>query len=131
MLAPGRAAGLTRLRHLARGRPIPPLSFGPSCGAPFQADCEHAQTSSPPVSPRTDAFPGETTPLHPTRKGSAVSLERISRLLEDFPISSRMGRARRLAGSRRVRIALNAVFVCGALAAAVLTILHFVSSGWP
>ena len=42
-----------------------------------------------------------------------------------------MGRARRLAGSRRVRIGLNAVFVTGALAAAVLTILHFVSSGWP
>jgi hypothetical protein len=42
-----------------------------------------------------------------------------------------MGRARRLAGSRRVRIALNAVFVTGALAAAALTILHFVDSGWP
>src|SRR5256714_301542 len=42
-----------------------------------------------------------------------------------------MGRARRLAGSRRIRIGLNAVFVSGALAAAVLTILHFVHSGWP
>jgi uncharacterized membrane protein YbhN (UPF0104 family) len=42
-----------------------------------------------------------------------------------------MGRARRLAGSRRVRIGFNAVFVSGALAAAVLTILHFVHSGWP
>jgi uncharacterized membrane protein YbhN (UPF0104 family) len=42
-----------------------------------------------------------------------------------------MGRARRLAGSRRVRIALNAVFVTGALAAAALTMLHFVNSGWP
>src|SRR5690242_3948570 len=42
-----------------------------------------------------------------------------------------MGRARRLAGSRRVRIALNAVFVTGALAAAALTMLHFVHSGWP
>jgi hypothetical protein len=42
-----------------------------------------------------------------------------------------MGRARRLAGSRRVRIAVNAVFVTGALAAAALTILHFVNSGWP
>lgn len=42
-----------------------------------------------------------------------------------------MGRARRLAGSRRVRIGLNAVFISGALAAAVLTILHFVHSGWP
>jgi hypothetical protein len=42
-----------------------------------------------------------------------------------------MGRARRLAGSRRVRIALNTVFVSGALAAAALTILHFVDSGWP
>src|SRR5205814_7456394 len=61
----------------------------------------------------------------------ALSLDRISRLLEDFPISSRMGRARRLAGSRRVRIAVNAVFVTGALAAAVLTMLHFLDSGWP
>src|SRR5438034_6152387 len=60
-----------------------------------------------------------------------LSLVRISRLLEDFPISSRMGRARRLAGSRRVRIALNAVFVTGALAAAGLTMLHFMHSGWP
>jgi hypothetical protein len=42
-----------------------------------------------------------------------------------------MGRARRLAGSRRVRIAVNAVFVTGALAAAALTILHFINSGWP
>src|SRR5256886_17297117 len=42
-----------------------------------------------------------------------------------------MGRARRLAGSRRIRIGLNAVFVSGALAAAVLTILHFVHAGWP
>jgi Lysylphosphatidylglycerol synthase TM region len=42
-----------------------------------------------------------------------------------------MGRARRLAGSRRVRLALNSVFVTGALAAAALTMLHFVHSGWP
>ena len=42
-----------------------------------------------------------------------------------------MGRARRLAGSRRFRIGINAVFVSGALAAATLTILHFVHSGWP
>jgi hypothetical protein len=42
-----------------------------------------------------------------------------------------MGRARRLAGSRRARIALNAVFVTGALVAAALTVLHFVHSGWP
>jgi hypothetical protein len=42
-----------------------------------------------------------------------------------------MGRARRLAGSRRVRIAINAVFISGALVAAALTILHFVHSGWP
>jgi uncharacterized membrane protein YbhN (UPF0104 family) len=42
-----------------------------------------------------------------------------------------MGRARRLAGSRRVRIAVNAVFVSGALVAAALTVLHFVNSGWP
>src|SRR2546422_10088048 len=42
-----------------------------------------------------------------------------------------MGRARRLAGSRRFRIGINAVFISGALAAATLTILHFVHSGWP
>ena len=42
-----------------------------------------------------------------------------------------MGRARRLAASRRVRIAVNAVFVSGALAAAALTMLHFANSGWP
>jgi uncharacterized membrane protein YbhN (UPF0104 family) len=42
-----------------------------------------------------------------------------------------MGRARRLAGSRRARIALNAVFVSGALVAASLTALHFANSGWP
>src|SRR3989440_12778209 len=66
-----------------------------------------------------------------SQKGVGVSLVRISRLLEDFPISSRMGRARRLAGSRRVRIAVNTVFVSGALAAAALTMLHFVHSGWP
>src|SRR5436305_9316778 len=66
-----------------------------------------------------------------SNKGVGVSLDRISRLLEDFPISSRMGRARRLAGSRRVRIALNTVFVTGALAAAALTALHFMNSGWP
>jgi hypothetical protein len=42
-----------------------------------------------------------------------------------------MGRARRLAASRKVRIALNAAFMTGALAAAALTILHFVHSGWP
>ena len=42
-----------------------------------------------------------------------------------------MGRARRLAASRRVRIALNTVFVSGALAAAALTVLHFIHSGWP
>src|SRR2546423_4194152 len=65
------------------------------------------------------------------QKGVSVSLDRISRLLEDFPISSRMGRARRLAGSRRVRIGLNTVFVSGALAAAALTMLHFAHSGWP
>src|SRR6266487_3437832 len=42
-----------------------------------------------------------------------------------------MGRARRLAGSRRFRIGLNAAFISGALAAAVLTGLHFMHSGWP
>src|SRR5437764_11880817 len=66
-----------------------------------------------------------------SQKGVGVSLDRISRLLEDFPISSRMGRARRLAGSRRVRIGLNTVFVSGALVAAALTMLHFAHSGWP
>src|SRR3954462_8568605 len=42
-----------------------------------------------------------------------------------------MGRARRLAASRRARMALNTVFVTGALVAAALTMLHFAPSGWP
>jgi hypothetical protein len=42
-----------------------------------------------------------------------------------------MGRVRLLAGSRKVRIGVNAVFITGALSAAALTILHFVHSGWP
>jgi uncharacterized membrane protein YbhN (UPF0104 family) len=42
-----------------------------------------------------------------------------------------MGRVRRLAGSRRVRIGLNAAFISVALAAAALTGLHFMDSGWP
>jgi uncharacterized membrane protein YbhN (UPF0104 family) len=42
-----------------------------------------------------------------------------------------MGRARRIAGSRRVRIAVNATFISVALAAAVLTGLHFAHTGWP
>ena len=42
-----------------------------------------------------------------------------------------MGRAIRAFRSRRVRIAVNAGFIGIALAAAVLTVLHFVNSGWP
>jgi uncharacterized membrane protein YbhN (UPF0104 family) len=42
-----------------------------------------------------------------------------------------MGRVRRLASSRRTRIAVNAVFVTVALTAAVLTVLHYMHSGWP
>jgi uncharacterized membrane protein YbhN (UPF0104 family) len=42
-----------------------------------------------------------------------------------------MGRAFRAFRSRRLRIAVNAVFVTGALVALVLTVLHFVHSGWP
>jgi hypothetical protein len=42
-----------------------------------------------------------------------------------------MGRVRRLVGSRRARIALNALFISVALVAAVLTALHFAHSGWP
>src|SRR4029079_10140703 len=56
---------------------------------------------------------------------------RVFSLLAEFPISPRMGGARRLAGSRRFRIGLNAVFVSGAPAAGTLTVLHFVHSGWP
>src|SRR3954470_6236148 len=67
----------------------------------------------------------------PQPRGSRVSLDRFSRFLEEFPISSRMGRARRLASSRRVRLTVNAVFVTGALTAAALTALHFAHSGWP
>src|SRR5947199_7249574 len=73
------------------------------------------------------------TPTHGRLSPAAVrfSLIRVSSLLAEFPISPRMGRARRLAGSRRARIILNTVFVSGALTAATLTILHFVHSGWP
>src|SRR5438034_1448674 len=60
-----------------------------------------------------------------------LSLIRVSSLLAEFPISPRMGRARRLAGSRRVRIGVNAVFITGALAASARSMLHFVHSGWP
>jgi Lysylphosphatidylglycerol synthase TM region len=42
-----------------------------------------------------------------------------------------MGRVRRIAGSRRARIALNALFISIALVAAILTALHFAHSGWP
>jgi uncharacterized membrane protein YbhN (UPF0104 family) len=42
-----------------------------------------------------------------------------------------MGRAAHVLRSRRVRIALHAVFVTGALTAAALTGLHFVHNGWP
>jgi hypothetical protein len=42
-----------------------------------------------------------------------------------------MGRVRRIAGSRRARIALNALFISIALVAATLTALHFAHTGWP
>ena len=42
-----------------------------------------------------------------------------------------MGRVRRIAGSRRARIALNALFISVALTAAALTALHFAHTGWP
>jgi uncharacterized membrane protein YbhN (UPF0104 family) len=42
-----------------------------------------------------------------------------------------MGRAIAAFRSRRVRIVVNTTFVAIALAAAALTILHFVHSGWP
>src|SRR3954465_543271 len=42
-----------------------------------------------------------------------------------------MGRAFRAFRSRRVRIAVNAVFVTIALGAAVVTVMHFIPSGWP
>src|SRR3954470_5645927 len=85
------------------------------------------------ASPRTDVPPAELSSLtsrsrpHPRKQ----SLIRVFSLLAEFPISPRMGRARRLAGSRRVRIGVNAVFMTGALAAAALTVMHFVHSGWP
>jgi hypothetical protein len=76
-------------------------------------------------------LPGTPTQGRLSPAAVRFSLIRVSSLLSEFPISPRMGRARRLAGSRRVRIAVNAVFITGALAAAALTILHFVHSGWP
>ncbi len=42
-----------------------------------------------------------------------------------------MGRALHVFRLRKVRIGVNAVFVSIALGAAVLTVLHFVHSGWP
>src|SRR5437763_4983919 len=42
-----------------------------------------------------------------------------------------MGRVVHAFGSRRFRIAVNAFFVVGALAAAALTGVHFLHSGWP
>jgi hypothetical protein len=42
-----------------------------------------------------------------------------------------MGRAFHVLRSRKVRIAVNAVFVSIALGAAAITVLHFVHSGWP
>jgi uncharacterized membrane protein YbhN (UPF0104 family) len=42
-----------------------------------------------------------------------------------------MGRVRRLAGSRRVRIGINAAFISIALVATAGTVLHFKNSGWP
>jgi uncharacterized membrane protein YbhN (UPF0104 family) len=82
-------------------------------------------------------LPGEPVPGTTSTYGrlspaaDRFSLIRVFSVLAEFPISPRMGRARRLARSRRVRIAVNTVFITGALAAAVLTVLHFVHSGWP
>src|SRR5919198_6521214 len=59
------------------------------------------------------------------------SLIRLSSFLARRPIPPSMGRAIHVLRSRRVRIAVNAVFVAGALTAAVLTALHFAHTGWP
>src|SRR5919198_6611350 len=59
------------------------------------------------------------------------SLIRLSSFLARRPIPPSMGRAIHVLRSRRVRIAVNAVFVTGALTAAVLTALHFAHNGWP
>src|SRR6266480_449849 len=83
-----------------------------------------------PESPRTHAPPAELSSFQASSPGRH-SLIRVFSLLADFPISPRMGRPRRLAGSRRFRIGINAVFVSGALAAATLSVLHFEHSGWP
>src|ERR671937_484787 len=64
----------------------------------------------------------------PRRKASPI---RISSYLERRPIPPSMGRAFRILRDRRVRIAINAVFVSGALTAATLTALHFARNGWP
>jgi Lysylphosphatidylglycerol synthase TM region len=60
-----------------------------------------------------------------------ASLIQISSFLERRPIPPSMGRIVHVLRSRRVRIALNAACVLGALTAAALTALHFVHSGWP
>jgi Lysylphosphatidylglycerol synthase TM region len=59
------------------------------------------------------------------------SLIRLSSYLAHRPIPPSMGRAIHVLRSRRVRIAVNAVFVTGALTAAALTALHFAHNGWP
>src|ERR671937_1411787 len=64
----------------------------------------------------------------PRRKASPI---RISSYLERRPIPPSMGRAFRILRDRRVRIAINALFVSGALTAAALTALHFARNGWP
>jgi uncharacterized membrane protein YbhN (UPF0104 family) len=55
----------------------------------------------------------------------------LSRALAQIPHSPHIASARRIVGSRRARISLNAAFVTVALAAAALSAMHFVHSGWP
>jgi uncharacterized membrane protein YbhN (UPF0104 family) len=85
------------------------------------------------ASPRTDGSRGELGRVRIIR----LRLQRkdfpmqLSRPLAQFPHSPQIARARRIVGSRRTRIVLNTVFVSGALAAAAITAMHFVDSGWP
>src|SRR5262249_30549595 len=60
-----------------------------------------------------------------------VSLVRVSRVLDRRPIPPSMGRVLHAFRSRKLRIAVNATLVAGALTAAGLATRHFLHSGWP
>src|SRR5262249_19351443 len=62
---------------------------------------------------------------------SHLSLVRVSRFLDRRPIPPSMGRVLHAFRSRKLRIAVNATLVAGALTAAGVATRHFLHSGWP